>query len=100
MLARLDSGFAGIRRFTADALHQMRTPLSVLRTHVAVLKRAKPGSAEAKGSIEDIDDAGARLSHLLNQLLSLARVYSGPPARGILQTAYSRPFAADVGSGP
>lgn len=81
MLARLDSGFAGIRRFTADASHQMRTPLSVLRTHVAVLKRAKPGSAEAKESIEDIGNAGRRLSHLLNQLLSLARADSAHPAR-------------------
>ena len=99
MLARLDSGFAGIRRFTADASHQMRTPLSVLRTHVAVLKRAKPGSAEAKGSIEDIDDAGARLSHLLNQLLSLARVDSGHPERVILEPADLRRLAADVVSG-
>lgn len=81
MLARLDSGFAGIRRFTADASHQMRTPLSVLRTHVAVLKRAKPGSAEATGSIEDIGNAARRLSDLLNQLLSLARADSANPAR-------------------
>jgi len=81
LLARLDSGFAGIRRFTADASHQMRTPLSVLRTHVAVLKRAQPGSAEARESIEDIGNAGRRLSHLLNQLLSLARADSAHPAR-------------------
>lgn len=81
MLARLDSGFAGIRRFTADASHQMRTPLSVLRTHAAVLKQAAPGSIEAKRSIEDIDDAGRRLSHLLNQLLSLARADSTHPER-------------------
>lgn len=99
MLARLDSGFAGIRRFTADASHQMRTPLSVLRTHVAVLKRAKPGSAEAKGSIEDIDHAGARLSHLLNQLLSLARVDSGHPERLILEPVDLGELAADVVSG-
>lgn len=81
MLARLDSGFAGIRRFTADASHQMRTPLSVLRTHVAVLRRAEPGSAEARESIEDIGHAGRRLSHLLNQLLSLARADSTHPER-------------------
>ncbi len=99
MLARLDSGFAGIRRFTADASHQMRTPLSILRTHVAVLKRAKPGSTEAKGSIEDIDHAGTRLSHLLNQLLSLARVDSGHPERVILEPVDLGRLAADVVSG-
>lgn len=96
MLARLDSGFAGIRRFTADASHQMRTPLSVLRTHVAVLKRAKPGSTEARGSIDDIDNAGARLSHLLNQLLLLARVESAHPERLAYEVTDIRPLAAEV----
>ncbi|MBL8651792.1 MAG: sensor histidine kinase N-terminal domain-containing protein [Sphingopyxis sp.] len=96
MLARLDAGFAGIRRFTADASHQMRTPLSVLRAHVAVLKRAKPGSVEAQGSIEDIDHAGARLSHLLNQLLSLARADSADPERLIQEAVHLDRLAADV----
>lgn len=98
MLARLDNGFAGIRRFTADASHQMRTPLSILRTHVAVLKRAKPGSDEARGSIDDIDNAGARLSHLLNQLLLLARVESVHPERLIYEPTDLSLLAADVAS--
>lgn len=99
MLARLDNGFAGIRRFTADASHQMRTPLSILRTHVAVLMRAKPGSAEAKGSIEDIDDAGRRLGHLLNQLLLLARVDSSHPERLIQEPVDLNQLAAHIVSG-
>ncbi len=99
MLVRLDSGFAGIRRFTADASHQMRTPLSVLRTHVAVLQRAKPGSAEAQESIADIDHAGARLSHLLNQLLSLARVDSGHAERVAVESVDLVRLATEVVSG-
>lgn len=73
MLARLDSAIAGIRRFTADASHQMRTPLTILRTHIALLRQAAPGSAAAAGSIEDIDQATDRLQNLIVQLLALAR---------------------------
>ena len=73
MLARLADAIAGIRRFTGDASHQMRTPLSILRTHVAALRNAPPGSVEAQQSIADIDAGSIRLSHLIAQLLALAR---------------------------
>lgn len=81
MLGRLDSAIVGIRRFTADASHQMRTPLSILRTHIALLRRADPGSAAARESIDDIDQASDRLQHLIVQLLALARADSAEPAR-------------------
>jgi two-component system sensor histidine kinase TctE len=51
----------------------MRTPLSILRVHIAVLRDTPPGSAEAMQSIDDIDKGAARLSHLISQLLALAR---------------------------
>lgn len=73
MLARLGHTIAAMRRFTGDASHQMRTPLSILRTHVAVLREAKPGSVEAGQSLDDIDRGAERLSHLVRQLLALAR---------------------------
>jgi len=73
MLARLDQTLRNMRRFTADASHQMRTPLSILRTHVVVLRRAPAGSLEAKSSIDDIDHATERLQRLVTQLLALAR---------------------------
>lgn len=76
LLGRLDAAVQGMRRFTADASHQMRTPLSILRTHVTALRKAKPGSEEAALSIADIDDATGRLQNLLVQLLALARADS------------------------
>lgn len=81
MLARLDSAITGIRRFTADASHQMRTPLSILRTHIALLRQAPPGSVEAKESIDDIDQASDRLQHLIVQLLALARADGADPSQ-------------------
>ncbi len=81
MLARLEAAVAGIRRFTADASHQMRTPLTILRTHIALLRGAKPGSDVARESIEDIDLATDRLQHLIVQLLALARADGADQSR-------------------
>lgn len=85
LLMRLDAAVQGIRRFTADASHQMRTPLSILRTHVAVLRNAAPGSDEAQMSIDDIEHATSRLQHLLVQLLALARADSAIPEHVVLE---------------
>lgn len=67
LLARLDYATTGMRRFTADASHQMRTPLSVLKVQVALARR---GSHEA---LREIEEATDRLERLLTQLLALAR---------------------------
>lgn len=67
LLARLDHATSGMRRFTADASHQMRTPLSVLKVQVALARR---GSSEA---LHEIEEASDRLERLLTQLLALAR---------------------------
>jgi two-component system sensor histidine kinase TctE len=67
LLGRLDDATSAMRRFTADASHQMRTPLSVLKVQVALARR---GSVEA---LREIDEATDRLERLLTQLLTLAR---------------------------
>jgi two-component system, sensor histidine kinase len=60
-------------RFTADASHQMRTPLTILRTHISVLGGLIPVNSEAHSSFKDIQEAADRLQRLLIQLLQLAR---------------------------
>jgi len=67
LLARLDTATAGMRRFTADASHQMRTPLAVLKVQVALARRGDPAA------LGEIADAADRLEHLVRQLLALAR---------------------------
>ncbi|KQM63460.1 histidine kinase [Sphingomonas sp. Leaf17] len=67
LLAQLDTATGGVRRFTADASHQMRTPLSILKVQVALARR---GSTEA---LDEIADAVTRLERMVTQLLALAR---------------------------
>jgi signal transduction histidine kinase len=64
-------------RFTADASHQMRTPLTILRTHISVLGGVLPKNNEAHSSFKDIQEAADRLQRLLIQLLKLARADGG-----------------------
>ena len=64
-------------RFTADASHQMRTPLTILRTHISVLGGLIPPNDEAYSSLKDIQEAADRLQRLLIQLLKLARADGG-----------------------
>jgi signal transduction histidine kinase len=66
-----------IGRFTADASHQMRTPLTILRTHIAVLGSQIPPNNPAYSSFKDIQEAADRLQRLLIQLLKLARADGG-----------------------
>ena len=99
LLGRLDSAVRGVRRFTADASHQMRNPLSTLRAHIAVLRSAEPGSQTAQNSIDDIDQATDRLRHLLVQLLALARADGADtvhlPSLPIDMNALAQQIAAD-----
>jgi two-component system sensor histidine kinase TctE len=71
LLAQLDTATVGVRRFTADASHQMRTPLSVLKVQVALARRGS--GVERSVALDEIADAVTRLERLVTQLLTLAR---------------------------
>ncbi|TCP91486.1 two-component system sensor histidine kinase TctE [Sphingomonas sp. PP-CE-1A-559] len=71
LLAQLDTATVGVRRFTADASHQMRTPLSVLKVQVALARRGS--GPEGSVALDEIADAVVRLERLVTQLLALAR---------------------------
>ncbi len=93
LLERLDQSIGTMRRFTADASHQLRTPLAVLRTHLLLLRRHGTGTAEGRAALDDVDGAVRRLERLLTQLLALARADEDNPAAAVgavadlLQTA-------------
>jgi two-component system sensor histidine kinase TctE len=72
LLTQLDRSVAGVRQFTADASHQMRTPLAILKTHLSLLRRGRLAAAQ-RGSVDDALEAVDRLQRLIEQLLALAR---------------------------
>lgn len=72
VLGQLERSVEGVRRFTADASHQMRTPLAILKTHLTLLNR-KRRPASDRDSLADAVDAVDRLQRLIEQLLGLAR---------------------------
>ena len=61
------------RRFTADASHELRTPLAALKTQAQVA-RAAAGDAERDHALDNVIAGCDRASHLVQQLLTLARL--------------------------
>ncbi len=73
LFKRLNQAFENERRFTADAAHELRTPLAGLKTQAQVAQRAID-SQQRELALQQILIAVDRSSHLVTQLLSLARV--------------------------
>jgi two-component system sensor histidine kinase QseC len=73
LFKRLNKAFENERRFTADAAHELRTPLAGLKTQAQVAQRAID-TQQREQALEQILIAVDRTSHLVTQLLSLARV--------------------------
>ena len=72
LLSRLRAAIELQQRFIANAAHQLRTPLAGLKTH-AELARRQPSTVELKSLLDMIAGETERTSHLINQLLTLAR---------------------------
>lgn len=77
MLDRIETAFLRITQFTADASHELRTPVSLIRTEAELALRRARGEAEYKESLRHILLEAERTTALIEQLLSLARADSG-----------------------
>jgi two-component system sensor histidine kinase QseC len=73
MLAQIQEVLGRERRFIADAAHEMRTPLAVLRVHAQNLMEAG-SDEERRVSLEHLIAGVDRTSRLVNQLLTMARI--------------------------
>lgn len=77
LLSRLDQSFESMRRFVADASHELRTPISVIRGEADVALSHDRSAAEYRQCLAVILDESRRLSRLVDDLLNLARADAG-----------------------
>lgn len=73
MIDRLNKSFEEMRRFTADAAHDLRTPVTALRTEVEVSLMADRTVDEYRNSMQTVLEEAISLSRLTEQLLDLSR---------------------------
>jgi two-component system, OmpR family, sensor histidine kinase TctE len=111
MMARLEENLQAQQRFIADAAHQMRTPLTGLKMQTELaLQEIDP--EQLRQSLHHIAESADRASHLINQLLSLARaeasfekVYAVEQidleavVRDVAQDLFPRALAKDIDFG-
>lgn len=78
MLDRLESSVNQIKRFTADASHELRGPLAFTRTVAEVAIKNPRADLESRRAFQDIVDEVASAAVLLEDMLTLARADSLP----------------------
>jgi two-component system, OmpR family, sensor kinase len=74
---RLAASLDSQRQFIADASHELRTPLTSIRTNAAVLERDDLASGDRRDAAADVAAEAARMSRLVEDLLTLARADAG-----------------------
>jgi signal transduction histidine kinase len=77
MINRLQQSFEQARRFSADASHELKTPLTILRGELeSVLRSGQLPEAAEKAIVELLEETG-RLEHIVERLLLLSQADSG-----------------------
>jgi heavy metal sensor kinase len=82
MLARIESSVKRITQFTADASHDLRTPLALIRSNAELALRRSRTAEEYRETLSRILAASEETTHLIENLLTLARADAG--AEGLL----------------
>lgn len=77
MIGRLERAFSQQRRFVADASHELRTPVAVIRSMTEVALSQPSGTEGYETVLREVNSEAERLGQLINDLLALARVDEG-----------------------
>jgi two-component system OmpR family sensor kinase len=77
MLSRLQDAFESQRRFVADASHELRTPLTTIQGNAGLLASREVAEDVRRAAASDISAEGARMSRLVDRMLTLARADAG-----------------------
>ena len=90
MLTSLEEAYAAQQRFIADASHELRSPLTTIRSNLELLQRHRDDldAEERNGALETATDEADRMARLVANLLSLARADAG-------QKLHMRPVELD-----
>ena len=80
MLARLESAVKRLSQFTADASHELRTPIALIRTTAELTLRRDRPPEKYREALSEIVTESERTSRLVEDLLLLARADAGLPA--------------------
>jgi heavy metal sensor kinase len=98
MLGRIETAFTRVTEFTADASHELRTPISLIRTEAELALRRSRGEEEYREALRHILLEAERTTSLIEELLALARADSGRQSLNI-QTIDLRGTLQEVASG-
>lgn len=99
LFQRVETALESERRFTADAAHELRTPLAALHAQLQVALRARD-AAERDRSLQQLQSGLTRAAHLVDQMLQLARLdpESGlPDPRPVDLARLAESVCADLG---
>ena len=88
-MLRLSAALDALRHFTGNASHQLRTPLTVVRTQIALAQRAA-SLEEARGALQVADREAVHSERILGQLLMLARIDASGPERPLVAVDLDR----------
>lgn len=94
MLGRFGQALATQRTFVADAAHELRSPITALKLQLHLMERAESDEAR-RHNFAKLHERLDRTSHLVHQLLNLARVEAGPSTVDFQHVDLQR-FARDV----
>lgn len=97
VLERLEVAVADIVRFTADASHELRTPVSLIRTTAELALRRERGPEDYRRALTEIGSHAQQMSELVNDLLALARTDAGIEPHGSSSVDVAK-VAAQAGS--
>lgn len=77
LLDRVEKSFRSLQRFTADASHELRSPLTALRTQAEVSLSQARSASDSRDVIASMLEELARMEHMVDTLLQLTRADAG-----------------------